>query len=95
MILQILFSIAAFIAISIVFLQKLNVWVATSAIFIVNGFYSVLQYTNISFTLYPSLLGAAGLLCIIHYSKRKKWMFGVCAGVIFILLFLFIMLRSC
>ena len=85
-VLQVVFSFFALTAISLIFLQKYHFAAATFAIALLNSCYSVFQYTNISFTVYPALLGVAGILCIIHFSRQKKWLAGVIAGVILLML---------
>lgn len=86
LVLQVVFSFFALTAISVVFLQKYNLSAATFAIALLNSCYSIFQYTSISFTIYPALLGVAGILCIIHFSRREKWLLGVSIGIILMLL---------
>ena len=85
-VLQVIFSFFALTAVSVVFLQKYNVSAATFAIILLNSSYALFQYTNISFTVYPALLGVSGILCIIHFSRRKKWIAGVIVGIILMML---------
>lgn len=85
-VLQVIFSFYALTAVSVAYLQKYNIISGTFAIALLNSCYVIFQYTSISFTIYPALLGVAGIICIIHFAKRERWVLGTAVGISLLLL---------
>ena len=81
-VIQVALSYLSFVELSYVFLQKYNKKIAILMILFINSFYAVFQYVNISFTIYPSFLGITGIVYIIHFTKREKWILGSVIGVL-------------
>ncbi|MBQ7715296.1 MAG: hypothetical protein IJT70_05440 [Clostridia bacterium] len=80
MIVHLLLALISFITITKIFLDKFSVWVSTCFILFISGFFAIKHYVTVSFSFLPSLLTIAGLLCIIHYSKKEKWILGTVFG---------------
>ena len=79
---HLLLSIISFIAITRVFLDKFSVLCSTCFILFISGFFAINHYVTVSFSHLPSLLTITGFLCIIHYSKREKWIWGTIFGTV-------------
>lgn len=80
------FCLASFVSITFVFLRKFNWIFATLATLLINAFYAVSHYGNISFTRDPALFCVAGFLLIIHFVDKKRWILPVALGAFLIIL---------
>ena len=81
-IVHLVLSLIAFIAITRVFLDRCNILFATCATLFISGFFAINHYVTVSFSHLPSLLTITGFLCVIHYAKREKWIFGTVFGML-------------
>lgn len=85
-IIHLLLAFCGYTAITKIFTEKFNYIVSAAIAVFTVSFFGVNNYLTISFTRLPGLLTVAGFLCIIHYTKRKKWISGTVAGIIFVLI---------
>lgn len=72
-------------AITRVFIDKFNPFVAFCFTIVLNGFLGINHYGTIAYTRMAALMTVAGFLCIVHYSKREKWKLGSIIGIVLIL----------
>ena len=79
-IVHLILSLVSFITITKIFLDKFSILISTCFTLFISGFFAIHHYVTVSFTYLPSLLTITGLLCIIHYTKQKKWLFGSIIG---------------
>lgn len=80
-----LFAFAACIVVTRVLLDRFNLVTATCFTLVFNGFLSINHYGTIAYNHMAVLMSAVGFLCIIHYSDREKWKFGILLGILFVI----------
>ncbi len=77
-------SLASMITISYIFFDKFDFYKALILTVLLNGFTATSHYSMISFTRNPALLCTAGLLCILHFIYKQKWLSGVIWGAVLV-----------
>ena len=75
----------SFVTITKVFIEQFDIKKGIILTLIINGIFAVNYYSVISFTRLPGLVGTAGFLAIVHYSRRDKWLSGTVWGIILVI----------
>ena len=73
-------SLLSITTITVIFIEKFGMKIGTAFVLLINGFFGVGYFLTVSFTRQAAVLTVSGIMAIIHYTRKEKWVLGTTWG---------------